>query len=150
MRKAIFILLIALSFVLETMFPAQGIRPDLTVLPVYYVGLRFGAMRGVAFGALVGMITDSLTGGMLGPSMLGKGAVGLMAGVVSTGFLNWTPVLGVIWMFAMTALDGLLSFGSVLLFQAAPASAWAASLRILLPAGINAIAGFFIRPSREG
>lgn len=149
MNKAAFVLLITLCFVLETQLSVLGIRPNLTVLPVYYVGLRHGAVRGLLFGALMGIVADSIGGGLLGPNMLSKGTVGFLASFMRGGLFTWTPLLGLLAVAALTLVDGALAFASVAVFAQVPVTLPQAALVASGQAGANAIAGAFIKPVEE-
>lgn len=148
-RIFLFVLLTALCFVLETKLQALGIRPNLTVLPVYYVGLRHGPSRGVLFGALIGAIADSLSGHLLGPNLLSKGTAALLASMVTGGFLHWTPILGALGLFAITWADGIISLAALSFFAQAHASAAVAAKAMLAQATINGAVGVFLKPTDE-
>ncbi|MGD2080450.1 MAG: rod shape-determining protein MreD [Nitrospirota bacterium] len=142
-------LLTALCFVLESRLQVLGIRPNLTVLPVYYVGLRHGPLKGAAFGALIGAIADSLSGHLLGPNLLSKGTAGILASVVTGGFLRWSPLLGALSLFAITWADGTLSLASLSFFAKAHAGTADAARAMLGQAAVNGVIGVFLRPGDE-
>jgi rod shape-determining protein MreD len=148
-EKPIFIVLTVLCFVLETKLELFGIRPSLIVLPAYYVGLRYGPLKGCLVGALIGAIADSLAGHLLGPNMLALGTVGLLASVLTGGFLRWTPLLGVVGLFVITWANGIISFAALSAFAESPTGLSQAALTLLVQGTINAIAGVFIRPSDD-
>ncbi len=150
LRRPFFVLMTIACFVLESNLEVLGMRPNLTVIPVYYVGLRHGPLRGVLFGALVGAIVDGLSGNILGPSLLSKGAAALIASAATGGFLNWTPVLGIIWMFVVTCADGALSYTAMTVFAEAPTTFSNATLLSISQGLVNSIAGFYARPRDAG
>jgi cell shape-determining protein MreD len=138
-----------LFFVLEAKLDVFGIRPNLTLLPVYYVGLRKGPVKGALFGVLIGAIADSLAGNLLGPNMLAKGSAGILATFITGGFLRWTPFMGVIWLFAVTWADGILSYASLSVFAEAPTSIYLGIMTLFVQASVNTVAGYFIKPTDE-
>ncbi len=142
-------LLTAACFVLETRLEAFGIRPNLTVLPVYFMGLRYGPAKGVFFGALVGSIADSLSGHLLGPNLLSKGTAGLLASALTGGFLRWNPILGAIGLFVITWADGLISLGALSVFAKESAGMADAAQAMLAQATINAAFGALLKPVDE-
>lgn len=148
-EKLALVILTFLCFVLEARLDVFGIRPNLTLLPVYYVGLRKGPVKGAFFGILVGAIADSLAGNLLGPNMLSKGSAGILATVITGGFLRWTPLMGVIWIFTVTWADGILSYVSLSVFAEAPTSISLGITTLFVQASINAVAGYFIKPTVE-
>jgi rod shape-determining protein MreD len=149
MRKAVFIALIALAFVLESKVRLLGIRPNLAVLFVYYVGLKHGSSRGALFGALLGAVEDSLAGGMLGPGLLGKATVGYLSPHITGGLFFWSPPLGLIWLALLTMADGVISFACLSVFSHQPASVAQAILAVLLQGILICPAGLLIRPGHE-
>jgi rod shape-determining protein MreD len=138
-----------LCFVLDAKLDVYGIRPDLTLLPVYYVGLRKGPVKGALFGVLIGAIADSLAGNLLGPNMLAKGTAGILATVMTGGFLRWTPLLGIIGLFAITWADGIISYAALSVFAEAPTTIYLGAITLFVQASLNAVAGFFIQPTNE-
>jgi rod shape-determining protein MreD len=148
-EKPVLAFLTILCFVLEAKLDIFGIRPGLTLLPVYYVGLRKGPAKGALFGVLIGAIADSLAGNPLGPNMLAKGTAGIMATVLTGGFLRWTPIAGVIGLFAITWADGIISYTSLSVFAEAPTSISLAIVTLFVQASVNAVAGYFIKPAYE-
>jgi rod shape-determining protein MreD len=149
LEKPVFVALTALCFVLESRLELFGISPALTVLPVYYVGLRYGPLKGCLAGALIGAIADSLAGHLLGPEMLAMGTVGILASVLTGGFLRWTPLLGVIGLFVITWAGGVISYASLSAFAEAPTSLSNAATALLVQGTINAVAGVFIRSADD-
>ena len=76
MRKIILLLIIFSAFLLESRISIFGAQPDLAAAIAYYFGLKNGETKGLLFGSFMGLIGDSLSGGILGPNILGKGMVG--------------------------------------------------------------------------
>lgn len=149
MRKLIFILLVILCFVVESRFLVFGKRLNFTVLIAYYMGLRYGPARGLAWGAVIGLLADSLSGGMLGPGMLGKGTVGYMASFLTRRVFTWTPLLGFIAVPLLTMADGLISYASTIVFSYEPAFA-GVFYTLLVQGVVNSPAGLFMRPGDDG
>ena len=150
MKKLIFILLVALAFVVESKVHVLGmIRLNLTVVFVYYIGLKYGPTRGLLFGASLGIVADSLTGGIIGPNLLGKAIAGYFAAFLKGGMFIWTPLLGFIGLLALTFLDGAVSFFSAQIFMEPPTMMSNALTIMFWQGAINAIAGLFIKPRHE-
>jgi rod shape-determining protein MreD len=124
-----------------------GITPDLTMILVFSVGLRYGEIRGLLFGLMVGAIEDSLSGSFIGPHMLGKGIVGFSSYFfISGGLLSWTPVLGVISVAVLTFSDNLVVFFTKTIFDRMPALITTALFVSVMQSLLNAPVGIFIRP----
>ncbi len=141
--------LLATAFVLESRVTIYGIHPNLTVLIAYMVGLRMGPVKGMLAGAGIGMAADSIVGAMVGPMMLSKSTAGYLASFMREGFLIWSPVLGIIALFTLTGLDGLISWSCGSMFGQDSALLSDVSRNILWQSVINALAGPFLRPGDD-
>ncbi|MBU4321534.1 MAG: rod shape-determining protein MreD [Nitrospinae bacterium] len=149
MRKIILLLIIFSAFLLESRISIFGAQPDLAAAIAYYFGLKNGETKGMLFGSFVGLIGDSLSGGILGPNILGKGMVGFLSAFMSGSFFRWTPVLGVIGISLLTALNGIIVFLSKTIFEHMPTSIPSAISIIFTAAIINSLFGIFMRPQNE-
>jgi rod shape-determining protein MreD len=149
MRRLVLPIILVLAFVLEANIRVLGISPNLTVLVVYYVGLRYGHLKGLAMGAGTGALADAAGGGFLGPSLVGKATAGYLARFLREGIFIWTPVLGLIGMAALTALDGLLSYLCTAVFFETPAPLGRAITIVFWQSALNSVAGIYIRPGKE-
>jgi len=153
MKKIILLLIVFSAFVLESRISILGARPDLAAAIAYYFGLKNGETKGLLFGSFIGLIGDSLSGGILGPNILGKGSVGFLSALMSSAtggsFFRWTPVLGAIGISLLTAVNGIIVFLSKTMFEHMPASIPSAMAIILTAALINSLLGIFMRPQNE-
>jgi hypothetical protein len=155
--------LAALAFLVQTHLSLFSIPLNLSILVVYAFALRHlptGALRmqhavhvgpelkSTIFGAAVGLFEDILTGGIIGPQLFSKGAVGFITALTFNDLLfRWTPLLGICAVFAVHVLDGAIGMGLRVLF-AHLSVGWPETLRsfgvqvlVTLPFGV------LIRPS---
>ena len=140
-------LLIFFAFLLQSRISIIGVSPNLTVLIVYLIGIRYGRTKGLFSGLLIGALQDGLSSSMLGPNMLAKGMVGFFsASFISGHFLIWTPVLGVIAAAFLTFTDNAVVFLCLSLFDKLPAHFSTALVTSTMQALMNAPAGIFMRP----
>ncbi len=140
-------LIIFLAFLLQSSVSILAVPPNLTVLVVYFIGIRYGGTRGLLTGVLIGALEDSLSTAMLGPNMLAKGMVGLLsASFISGNFLIWTPLLGTIAAALLTFTDNAIVFLSLTLFDKFPTHISTALFIAIMQSLMNASAGIFIRP----
>lgn len=150
MKKLFFIFLVALAFVVESKFRALGmVKLDLTVIFVYFIGLRYGPTKGLVFGASVGMVADGLAGGILGPNLLGKAVAGYLSSFLKSGMFMWTPLFGFISLMVITILAGAVAFFSANIFAQPPTEMSNALVIMFWQGAINSVAGLFIRPGHE-
>jgi cell shape-determining protein MreD len=143
------VLSLIIAFIIHSQVSVFGVPPNITAAVAYYLGINRGAGKGTFFGSLIGIIEDSVTGSMLGPNLLGKGMVGFfssfMSGTSGTLF-RWTPLLGMIGIFILTAMDGLAVLLSRLMFETTPASLSNAILTLSIQGSLNLVLGIFLRP----
>jgi rod shape-determining protein MreD len=142
-----FISSVFLAFLLQSSISVLEIFPNLTLLVVYYIGMRHGSTKGILTGVIIGAVEDSLSSAILGPNMLAKGMVGLFsASFISGSMLIWTPILGVIAAALLTFTDNAVAFLSVSLFYNLPTNPSSALFIAIMQSIMNAPAGIFIRP----
>ena len=147
MKYICWTLIIFLAFLLQSSVSILAVSPNLTVIVVYFIGIRYGGTRGLLGGVLIGALEDSLSSTMLGPNMLAKGMVGLLsASFISGNFLIWTPLLGTIAAALLTFTGGIVAFLSLTLFDKFPTHISTALFTATMQSLMNASAGIFIRP----
>lgn len=143
------VFLLAAAFVLEAQIRVFGISPNLTVLFAYAIGLRQGAKRGLLSGAGLGVLSDSITGNILGPDLLGKSTAGYLSSFLKRGLFTWTPLLGFFGVFFLTTCDGIISYTSTAIFSRPPTALSGAAVIIFWQAAFNSIFGLFIKPDEN-
>lgn len=147
MKYLWWVLIIFLAFLLQSSVSFLAVFPNLTVLAVYYIGIRHGSTSGLLSGVLIGALEDSLSSTMIGPNMLAKGLVGLLsASFISGNLLVWTPFLGVLIAGFLTLTDNAVAFLSLTLFDKLPAHPSTALFIAIMQSLLNAPAGIFLRP----
>lgn len=123
------------------------VTPNLTVILVYYFGIKKEAIKGMFFGAFIGLIEDILSSNLfIGYNFLSKGFVGYLSSTATNKIFIWTPILGVISISLFTLVDSCLIFTSKTLFQAMPMKIGAALFVVLIQSLINAPLGLLIKP----
>ena len=130
------ILIVIILFSIQTtwlgMFSIGGVIPDLALIWVVYCGVYYSRTIGIGSAIMMGIIQDSLSGGLLGLNTLSKSFIGFffatlkgkffVEGVVPVAFFLVASSLfdGLVFYFFMnTVLQGELS--SSFLYQSLPA-----------------------------
>ncbi|MBF0557779.1 MAG: hypothetical protein HQL08_03250 [Nitrospirae bacterium] len=130
MNSLKWILLAVLVFLLQTQCTFIKDYLNLTVVLVYYFGLKNhqqnydkdysgnkAGLESMAFGVIIGLTEDVISGSIIGPGLLSKGLLGLMTPLVFTDMVfKWTPLWGAIIAVIFTLLDGTVVIGSRMLF----------------------------------
>src|SRR5512135_2457219 len=139
-----FFALAVFQLTLGDTFAIYGIKPGFDLVLLYALSITAGEMRGMAYGALAGLIQDCLSGGYPGLFMSGYALAGFIAGRAGrklfnvgesanfTGIFTLSLVQGVYTAVIMsTFIEGYDTFSTV----------W----RIALPQALyNAVAGSLI------
>lgn len=149
MKKVFFIFIIFIAFVLESRISVFGAQPNFSAAIAYYIGLRYGGNRGLLWGAGIGITGDILAENLIGPNLLGKAAIGFLAAFISGTVLRWTPLLGMIYIFLLSILDGIIVFSSLAIFSDAPTSFSNAAFITLISSVLNSFLGIFLKPKNE-
>jgi rod shape-determining protein MreD len=148
-RYLLWALTLFLVFIIQGSISFFDIRPNLTVVLACYAGIRQREIKGMLFGSVIGIIEDSLSGAFLGPNLLSKGIIGFLSSFMSNKFFIWTPLLGIISIFVLTMIDGVIVFVSRGLFATMPATIGNAAFVIIIQSLLNAPLGIFLKPKKE-
>lgn len=146
MKSAFMLLSVLLSFIIQANTSLFGISLNLTTAAVYFIGINTGTTRGVLTGSLIGIMEDSIAGGLLGPHMLGKGIAGFLSSLLLGSFVRWTPLLGFLCLFFITLLDGLIGFLARSVYEPMPVSFLNIVIILLTQGLMNSAIGFFLKP----
>ena len=149
MKYLLWIVITALTFVVQGSISIFDVTPNFTALLAFYAGIRKGAVKGMFLGAIVGVIEDNLSSPLLGPDLLSKGLVGYLSASIYGKLFVWTPVLGMISVFVLTALDSSVVLVSHSLFDKMPLDLGAAAFVILIQSLLNAPFGLFLKRKDE-
>lgn len=100
----------------------------------------------VLFGVLIGFFEDILSEDIIGPSLFSKGMVAFLTIHLFTGlFFKWTPLLGAIFLLALTLIDNLVIYGFKTLFSNITISNLFLLKTILLQMALNIPFGIIIK-----
>ncbi len=146
MKPLAIIAVIIVALFLQTRVTVFGIHPNLTAAAAYWIGFQSNPIKGNILGSLIGIIEDSIGGGILGPNLLGKGLVGFLASGLSKRIFHWTPLVGMVSIFLLTAMDGFIIIVTKVLYSTMPVPISLVAIRIFTQGLLNSIAGAFIGP----
>ena len=138
-----------LALIMQGSLSLFDIMPNFTVLLAFYAGIKYGDIRGLAIGAVMGIVEDSLSGAFIGPNLLSKGLVGYMSSFLYQKFFVWSPLLGTISVAMFTFADSVMVFFLRSIFDRMPVSAGAALLIIVVQSLLNAPFGLFLKPRKQ-
>ncbi len=86
----LFIALFALS-VQATLF--KGTKPDFVLILVCFYSVKHGQAKGIAYGALTGLLIDSASGFILAPNIISKSLAGFLMGSIRQKLFHWNAII---------------------------------------------------------
>lgn len=131
-----FILLLLLTILQATSLnrlSILGIKPDLLLILVIFIGLYKGPISGAWYGFLAGILLDIFSPSPLGTNALSKTVLGFLAGAVAPLLYFEAPFIQGLFLFIAMLLEGLILFILLSSFYLAP-SFYYSFLYIILPA----------------
>lgn len=147
-KISILILIVVGVLLFQSLISISSIKLNLTLILVYYFGIKKGEVYGAGMGTAIGFLEDTISGQILGPCILSKGVVGVLSAYVSRGFFVWTPILGVFSVFVLTFVDEFVVYLSLSLFSQSPSLFQDFITLGAIKALINAPFGILIKPER--
>jgi rod shape-determining protein MreD len=108
--------------------------------------MKRGEIPGMFFGALIGLIEDTISGSLLGLNILSKGLIGYLSSSLYKRLFIWTPLIGAINIFSLTFLDCSIVFILRSIFDKVPVEIGTALFIIIVKSIVNAPLGIFIKP----
>jgi rod shape-determining protein MreD len=138
--------IIFLTLIIQGSLSLFDITPNLTVILVYYAGIRKGETKGLLIGSLIGILEDSLSGIFLGPNLLSKGLIGYFSSFIYRKFFIWTPIIGILSIFILTFIDGATVLMLRGFFDKMPVSIHSAIFILTIQSLLNTPLGIFLKP----
>ncbi len=89
---------------------AAGIRPDLILITVYFIGMFKGEVKGGLIGALLGFFLDIASAGPVYSNVFSKSFIGYLAGVIGRWVHNPGYFLHMGLIFLVSLIQGLIIF----------------------------------------
>ncbi len=88
----------------------KGIKPDFVLVLVCFYSLKYGHAKGVAYGALSGLIIDVATGFIIGPNIVSKSVAAFLIGSVREKLFNWNIVTNTLLIAILSITDILIVY----------------------------------------
>ena len=67
----------------------ENVKPDLVLILVCFYAVRHGQLKGVAYGALTGLLIDTAGGFILGPHIVSKSLAAFLIRSVRENIFQW-------------------------------------------------------------
>jgi len=114
----IYLLLIYCSLMIQAVF-FHGARPDIIIVLVCIYTLKYGLLKGVALGAIAGLLIDTANGFILGPNILSKAMVAFLTATIKDNLFQWNAFINVLVVTILSVVDIFLIFISLEIFSKA-------------------------------
>jgi rod shape-determining protein MreD len=88
----------------------QGARPDIVIVLVCIFTLKYGQGRGVALGAIAGLLIDTANGVILGPNILSKAMVAFLTWTIKDNLFQWNAFINALVVTILSVVDIFLIF----------------------------------------
>jgi rod shape-determining protein MreD len=87
-----------------------GVKPDSTLILVFFYSLRYGQTKGVLFGALSGLLVDISSGFIIGPHMMSKVFAGYFSASIRQKMFWWNIIINTLMVVILSFIDILLIY----------------------------------------
>lgn len=87
-----------------------GVKPDIVLVLVCFYSIKFGGIKGMTYGALTGLIIDSVNGYAIGPHMLSKALAGFLSASIREKFFGWNLFLNTSLILLLSVIDNLIVY----------------------------------------
>ena len=91
-------------------FTIAGIKPNLFILLILFIGLFGGKTLGTIYGVAIGLIIDLLLRNQIGITAISLGIVGFLSGIFDKNFSKDSRITIMIMTFAVTIISELISY----------------------------------------
>ncbi len=97
----------------------HGARPDIVLVLVCLYTLKYGQGKGVALGAIAGLLIDTANGFILGPNILSKAMLAFLTGTIKDNLFQWNAFINALVVTILSIADIFLIFISLEVFSKA-------------------------------
>ena len=83
----------------------KGTKPDFILIIVCFYALRYGQVKGAVFGAVTGLLLDTVSGFVLGPNIISKSIAGLVVSAVRSRVFQWNLLVNTLVVAVLSVTD---------------------------------------------
>jgi len=88
----------------------KGVRPDFVIVLVCSYSLKYGYAKGAAYGALTGLIIDTMGGFILGPHIISKSLAAFLIKIVRSKIFQWSMFVNTLMIAFLVMVDILIVY----------------------------------------
>lgn len=83
----------------------KSVKPDLILILVYFYALRYGRIKGLVYGAIIGLLVDITSGFIFGTNIISKAVMGYLIVSVREKVFHWNIIANTIAFILFSILD---------------------------------------------
>ncbi len=83
----------------------KGTKPDFILIIVCFYALRHGQVKGVVYGAVTGLLLDTVSGVVLGPNIISKSIAGLLISTIRSRVFQWNLLVNTLVVALLSVAD---------------------------------------------
>ncbi len=88
----------------------KGIKPDFVLILICFYSLKYGQIKGLTYGALSGLLMDSVCGFILGPHIISKSVSGFLMGTVKEQLFQWNVYISTLFVAVFSVVNIILIY----------------------------------------
>ena len=96
----------------------KGVKPDFILILVCFYAVRHGHLKGVAYGALTGLLIDTAGGFILGPHIVSKSLAAFLIRSVRENIFQWNIFISTLLIAILSIVDILIVYLCIEMFSA--------------------------------
>ncbi len=105
MKKFLLYLVLAyLALSVQAIF-FKGIKPDFVLVLVCLYSLKHGVIKGVTYGAVTGLLIDTISGFILGPHIISKSLAAFLIRAVRENIFQWNIFVNTLVIMALSVVN---------------------------------------------
>lgn len=105
----VYFVLANLALTVQSIF-FKGTKPDFVLVLICSYALRFGQFRGMTYGAVTGLLLDTLSGFIIGPNIISKSLAGFLIGTIRENLFKWNLIANTLVVAIFSVIDILLVY----------------------------------------
>jgi rod shape-determining protein MreD len=125
-------------------FSFFSMRLNLTVLLVFFMGMKLKPYRALFWATVIGLILDSVSMRLTGPNIMSKGLIVFACWVLNSGVFNLNAVFNSVICYLFTAADLAIVYLLLTVFDTKPVEFADASFNVVFQSFVNGAIAFTI------
>jgi rod shape-determining protein MreD len=143
-KNALLWLLAGVLVIIIDGFSLFSMRLNLTVLLVFYMGMKLKPYRALFWATVIGVVLDSVSMRLTGPNVMTKALIVFACWVLNSGAFKLTAVFNSVICYLLTAADLALVYLLISVFDTKPVEFADASVNVVFQSFVNGALAYAI------